>query len=396
MSHHSLPDVYDLYETALIDRRRLPPGVRWAWLTSPAGAAGDRDWSYRYHRGAEWPAIGDHPPRMTPWRGDAPAAPLPVDGIAWLEKPACKPLLRRPGEAWRDTLAWDPVLPALAGRRILIDPTGGGVVTDGRGPLGVTGGELNLRVAERLAALLRGCGATAVLTREDVRHVPAEEKVLLANRTDADLFLTIGRNPGARTWRLLHHYGSLGGAYWAARLAEAAAELAAPDTIPIAESYAYLLRHTPCTALSCLLPAPVDAEAERRLAAAAHQQAVALALLESIAAYFTPESERRPALDPAALIASEPAQFPADLDLIRVDGNLLWLPPEDGIAAARVPLSAGPHYLEIRAGDDWWLKRLIPGDGPPRIETLLAGIGGRVGVPEDFAPPSREIADDLE
>ena len=64
-----------------------------------------------------------------------------------------------PGASPPDTFFWQPVLPELIGKTIVLDPTGGGSETDGTGPLGTRGADLNLRLAERAASLLRGAGA---------------------------------------------------------------------------------------------------------------------------------------------------------------------------------------------------------------------------------------------
>ena len=120
------------------------------------------------------------------------------------------------------------MLPELIGKTIVLDPTGGGNDTDGTGPLGSRGTDFNLRIAERTASLLRGAGAEVLLTRDDERWVPPEEKVLLANESGADLFLTIGRcqDPAFR-YSALHHHGSSTGQAWAELFAQAVAPLPA-------------------------------------------------------------------------------------------------------------------------------------------------------------------------
>jgi len=366
----------------------LPPGLRW---THAKRRAEIQPWHYRHLA----TAAGEIDPATVPNGGDTAVA-LPVLGCAWLERPGFRPIVA-PRPRPDLPVEWTPTLPELMGRTILIDPAGGGAEHDGTGPLGTTGSELNLAMARRLADLLRACGARAHLTRDDVRHVPREEKVLQANRLGANLFLTIGRHDDAEGWRLTHHVGSRGGARWAAKVREAAGDLPAEGTVTIGESYAYLLRHTPCAALTCLLPGPIDVAAETRLAAPSHQQSTALAMLRAIAGVFSPDDDPPTALDVRRLLLDYPAHFPApdDLDLMRINGGLLWLPPRVGEPSAPVPVRGDIVHLEIRSGGDWWLKILEPAaGGGPVITTRLAGIDGLIGPPEAFAPPALEQEDD--
>jgi N-acetylmuramoyl-L-alanine amidase len=377
----------DFYHTGncadlLIDNRSaadLPEDQNWVVLTDPEG------------RRSTSPVINRYPHRISPHQRTF-AVPVTRNAPLWLESPGFKPLVASPELSWRDTLGWEPVLPQLIGRTIVVDPTGGGTLTDGAGPLGITGSEINLQVARRLTRLLENCGAKAVLTRNDTRRVPPEEKVLLTNRSHADLFLTIGRNPSGDAWRIQHHFGSRGGSRWARALGSSAMAFTAPDTTDIQESYAYLLRHTPCAAIKCLMPGPDRKGREQTLAGPAHQQAVALALLRSIAAYFTDPDITPQILDLHRLLQTHRTHFPQpdDLDMILIDGSLLWLPgrPDPG-----VPISGRRHILEIRAGNAWWLKSLTLGASGPVIETLLAGRDGFVGTPVDFEPPRTEVID---
>ena len=85
---------------------------------------------------------------------------------------------------------WDanPVLAGLLDKVILLDPAGGGTTTDGAGPLGLRGADLNLAVAQQAAQLLRGAGAEVHLTRHDETALLPVEKVRLAGQIGADLF----------------------------------------------------------------------------------------------------------------------------------------------------------------------------------------------------------------
>lgn len=352
----------------------------------------------------------------------APVLPIRPGSPFWLEANGACPIFADEnhlppwadrGSAPPDTFFWQPVLPELIGKTIVLDPTGGGNDTDGTGPLGSRGTDFNLRIAERTASLLRGAGAEVLLTRDDERWVPPEEKVLLANESGADLFLTIGRcqDPAFR-YSALHHHGSSTGQAWAELFAQAVAPLPAitpalgydsdsdspaPDAVLVAPDYAYLLRHTACPALQVGLERPVTVDVEERLLEPSHQQAEAYTLFLATAALMAGEdllTDPGQVIYPGKLLAEHDAHFPppADIDWLELDGNFVWLPPRWGAAneggaseakateasaeaAATLSLSwsSGPplpcrgleHTLEIHAGPHWqfWaLRRLVSGE----------------------------------
>jgi N-acetylmuramoyl-L-alanine amidase len=77
--------------------------------------------------------------------------------------------------------------------RIVIDPGHGGHDPGARGN-GISEAELVLDVAMRLEALLKSEDIEVVLTRRTDAYVALEERTALANRSDADLFLSIHAN----------------------------------------------------------------------------------------------------------------------------------------------------------------------------------------------------------
>ncbi|MEZ4388484.1 MAG: N-acetylmuramoyl-L-alanine amidase [Candidatus Krumholzibacteriia bacterium] len=199
---------------------RLDLGAGWSWLTLVAPAA---IWPDRDVPGHGWrdrsPGAGR--PSFTP-PTDWPAYPAPSGQPLWLEADGALPVLRDPdgrspwsptADADQDTLAWQPLLPALVGRRVAIDPRGGGTDEQTRGPFGTRGSDLNLRLAGRLAALLGGLGREVTLVRDDELAAPEPVKVLRADRAGAELYLALGRGTPA----VLHHPGSRQGEPWARR-----------------------------------------------------------------------------------------------------------------------------------------------------------------------------------
>ncbi|HLK32886.1 MAG TPA: N-acetylmuramoyl-L-alanine amidase, partial [Terriglobales bacterium] len=78
--------------------------------------------------------------------------------------------------------------------KIVIDPGHGG---DDRGSMGVDGAfekDIVLDVALRLGKLLQGLGAEVIYTRATDRYLPLEARTAIANRENADLFVSIHAN----------------------------------------------------------------------------------------------------------------------------------------------------------------------------------------------------------
>ena len=85
-------------------------------------------------------------------------------------------------------------------RTIVIDPGHGGKDAGVRGAEGALEKELTLSVARRAkAAIESGLGIRVLLTRDDDRNVPLEERTAVANNNKADLFLSLHVNASFRT-----------------------------------------------------------------------------------------------------------------------------------------------------------------------------------------------------
>lgn len=79
--------------------------------------------------------------------------------------------------------------------RIVIDPGHGGDDTGTVGPGGLLEKDLVLNLAKDLKKLLeQNLGAEALLTRSDDTYISLEERSAIANRSEADLFLSIHAN----------------------------------------------------------------------------------------------------------------------------------------------------------------------------------------------------------
>ena len=91
-----------------------------------------------------------------------------------------------------------PAVPANALPVIVIDPGHGGVETGATGPSGLHEKALALDLAQRLKTRLERQGATVVLTRDDDRVLPLDERTAIANHNRAMLFISIHLNASKR------------------------------------------------------------------------------------------------------------------------------------------------------------------------------------------------------
>ncbi|MEW5762947.1 MAG: N-acetylmuramoyl-L-alanine amidase [Bacillota bacterium] len=94
-----------------------------------------------------------------------------------------------------EALSW-----LLAGKTVVVDAGHGGTDPGVVGPSGVPEKDITLAVARRLRDLLRGGGARVIMTREkdeglgDSKRDDLEARVDLANRSEADIFVSIHAN----------------------------------------------------------------------------------------------------------------------------------------------------------------------------------------------------------
>jgi N-acetylmuramoyl-L-alanine amidase len=88
--------------------------------------------------------------------------------------------------------------PVTAQAVIVIDPGHGGVESGAIGPAGLEEKNLTLDLARRLKGLLERQGVTVVLTRDDDRVLPLDDRTAIANHNRAILFISIHLNASKR------------------------------------------------------------------------------------------------------------------------------------------------------------------------------------------------------
>ena len=94
-------------------------------------------------------------------------------------------------------------------RRVVVDAGHGGKDTGAIGPHKVREKDMTLAIARKVASRLRSIGFNVILTRNDDRFVPLDERTRIANEAHADLFISIHCNAakrrkleGVETWTL--------------------------------------------------------------------------------------------------------------------------------------------------------------------------------------------------
>lgn len=85
-----------------------------------------------------------------------------------------------------------------SGPVIVIDPGHGGVETGAIGPAGTMEKDVTLDLARRLRRLLEKQGVTVVLTRDEDRLLPLDDRTAIANQNHAELFVSIHLNASKR------------------------------------------------------------------------------------------------------------------------------------------------------------------------------------------------------
>jgi N-acetylmuramoyl-L-alanine amidase len=121
---------------------------------------------------------------INPAQSDTPAPSAPSGAPAEAPPPADPSIFGRP---------------VSAVRTIAIDPGHGGADNGARGLEGAIEKNLTLAVARRLKGALEArLGVRVLLTRDEDRHVPIDNRVAIANNNKADIFISLHANAAPR------------------------------------------------------------------------------------------------------------------------------------------------------------------------------------------------------
>lgn len=253
----------------------------------------------------------------------APGTREPEPRVPWLNRDGFVRLPRDPGgvvrmpalpgyRVWPADSALPPRFVAIAGgalhgRRIVLDPEGGGEDGAGQGPGGTRAASLNLASARILAGFLAAAGAEVRLTREGDLALSEVERVQTSEAFRAERFLRISHRGPAR---LGHAPGSAAGAAWAERTAQALATLGLVAPAVSGEAQ-YVIQQTSCPALFAAPSSLGDEAAEARLLAPGALRAEAYALFLALAREWAPQAawpaDSLTVLDPAGRLLADAA-----------------------------------------------------------------------------------------
>lgn len=176
--------------------------VRQAYIPMPARNSGSQALAFRM---PEPPALGMNT-RLP--KAEASSLPYKVSGYVLRDFRAVKPpqtpvgrqaaIASSASAAATMTSAGKRSLTRVLGLkvgRVVIDAGHGGHDHGSTGPSGLTEKEVTLDVARRLGQLIEDeLGSEVVFTRNDDRYIPLEERGGIANRSHADLFISIHAN----------------------------------------------------------------------------------------------------------------------------------------------------------------------------------------------------------
>jgi N-acetylmuramoyl-L-alanine amidase len=166
---------------------------------------------------------------------------------------------------------------ALHGRRIVLDPDGGGEDPAGMGPSGTRAAFYNMEVARALGSMLRASGAEVAFARSTDVATSDVERVRVSEAFHADRYLRIGHRPDSA--HVGYYFSSAAGKTWGQHIATWLTRLGIASP-PVVEDAQYPLQQTSCTALyvsARRVDNPADEEA-MNAAGAVRREAYALYL----------------------------------------------------------------------------------------------------------------------
>lgn len=239
---------------------------------------------------------------------------------------------------------------ALAGRRICLDPGGGGSDPGGRGAGSLRGASANLEVARILRNLLERAGASVALTRNGDETISPQERVYAANRADAELALGIRHEAppaGIDTRRcVLYFSGSARGRSIAERLAAALGALAPEGPLAVVEWADVFLQQTACPACEVHCGPIEDASREAAMKDAAWLRLEAERIFAAIALSFGYEGTVAADFAVKVIAAGAPAAG-ASVDIDRLSVRATGA----GGSASFGLVEPGAHLFTVRLAD---------------------------------------------
>lgn len=182
--------------------------------------------------------------------------------------------------------------PNLLGKVIVIDPGHGGSDPGAIGPSGVREKDVVLPVAKKLHDLLLEAGAQPIMTRDRDVFVSLLERSQIANRNNADLFVSIHANAsgnytarGTETYSYIYSNSPEGAKLAKSVQANLVRQLGLPDRGIRTDNFS-VLRNTKAPSILAELAFISNPSEEKILADPAYQQRSAEALMQGIVDYY--------------------------------------------------------------------------------------------------------------
>jgi len=285
-------------------------------------------------------ALGtSEPDRRIPWLNRDGFAVVPRDSSGRALVPALPGFRAWPADSTLPPRFVPIAGGALHGRRIVLDPEGGGDDAAGQGPGGTRAAFLNLESARILAGFLKAAGAEVRLTRDGDHALPDVGRVERSEAFRADRFVRIAHRTSPP--RLGYYFASAAGRAWAVRAARefAALGLPAPAT---GEEAQYVLQQTSSPALFAS-PSTLGSEAdEARILAPGALRTEAYALFLALAREWAPDA----AWPPDSLTVLDAAGRPVPGAAVTLGGALVLITSASGrVHFART--EPGPILVEV-------------------------------------------------
>jgi N-acetylmuramoyl-L-alanine amidase len=236
------------------------------------------------------------------------------------------------------------------GRRIALDPAGGGTDAGGRGSGGLRGSSVNLTVARELRDLLERVGADVTLTRQGDEPISMQERVYVVNRSNAELAIGIGHGappePIDSPRIALHYPGSRSGLSIAERLASFLESLPPQGMFATGEWAGVFLQQTACAACE-IYCGPIEDDAREALMMRSHWlHFEAERIMAAAAVYFGFEAARAVGCMVRIVSRGEPAAG------AYVDIDRLFVGTTDADGSVSFALvDPGEHLITVRASD---------------------------------------------
>lgn len=199
------------------------------------------------------------------------------------------PLLRRPGEPVAPPPP-KPARPTCSIGKVVLDPGHGGKDPGAISPLGFSEKSIVLPTTLDVARLLEAEGAEVVLTRTTDVFIPLDERADIANRSQADLFVSIhadsARNAGARGFTVYVCPSASRRTLAAAQAIHDRLAQACSDGRGIRQAGFRVLVRTTCPAVLVELGYLSNRAEASRLADAGYRRRLAEALAEAVAEFL--------------------------------------------------------------------------------------------------------------